>query len=197
MKKLTSAALPFFIIITMLLQSCFFAAGAAAGAAAVAVVYDHRKLEKIIMDNQITHVAANKINADPDFKQSHIEIACFNQIVLLVGQTPTAELRQKAEEIVRTVPNVNRIYNQITVRSPTSSMIRASDTWITTKIKTQLLATKGMQSGTIKVVTENGTVYLMGIVSKEQADIAATIASQVTGVQRVMKIFLYPQRHQD
>jgi len=181
----------FIIVISLLLPGCFFVAGAAAGAAAVAVVYDHRKLEKILMDNTISHAAADKINADPNFKESHIEIACFNQIVLLIGQTPTPELRQEAEDIVRAVPNVTRVYNQITVKAATSSITRASDSWITTKIKTQLLATKGMESGTIKVVTENGTVYLMGIVTKEQADIAATIASQVDGVQRVMKIFQY------
>lgn len=192
MKKLLSVTLIVSIILIALsLQGCFFVAGAAAGAAAVAVVYDHRKLEKILMDNKITNTAADKINADPNFKKSHIEISCFNQVVLLTGQTPTPELRQEAEEIVHAVPNVTRIYNQITIKAPTSPMIRASDSWITTKIKTQLLATKGMQSGTIKVVTENGTVYLMGMVSKEQADIAATIASQVTGVQRVMKIFQY------
>ncbi len=179
------------VLITLSLQGCFFVAGAAAGAAAVTVVYDHRKLENILMDNNITHTATNKINANPGFKGSHIEISCFNEVVLLTGQTSTPELRQEAEEIVHSIPNVNRIYNQITIKAPTSSMTRASDSWITAKIKTQLLATKGMQSGTIKVTTENGTVYLMGIVSKEQADTAATIASQVTGVQRVMKIFQY------
>lgn len=192
MKKFLSTSLLIsLILMTLALQSCFFVAGAAAGAAAVAVVYDHRKLEKILLDNKITNTAIDKIKADPNFKENHIEISCFNQMVLLTGQTPTPELRQEAEEIVHNVPDVTRIYNQITIKAPTSPMIRASDSWITTKIKTQLLATKGMQSGTIKVVTENGTVYLMGIVSKEQADIAATIASQVAGVQRVIKIFQY------
>jgi osmotically-inducible protein OsmY len=173
------------------LQGCFFAAGAAAGAAAVTIVHDHRKVENIVLDNKIAYNAAEKIRNDPRFKESHIEVSCFNQVVLLVGQTPSLNLRQEAEETVRAVPNVTRIYNQITIKAPTSSMIRASDSWITAKIKTQLLATKGMQSSTIKVITENGTVYLMGIVTKEQGEIAATIASQVTGVQRVMKIFQY------
>ncbi len=173
------------------LQGCFFVAGAAAGAAAVVVVYDHRKLEKILLDNKITHEAADKINADPDFKGSHIEISCFNRIVLLTGQTPTSELRQEAEAIVRSIPQVDRIYNQIAIRAPTSSIVRASDSWITTKIKTELLATKGMQSGTVKATTENGVVYLMGVVNRDQADIAATISSQLAGVQRVVKIFQY------
>lgn len=189
MKKLRSIILV--MAMTLSLQGCFFVAGAAAGAAAVVVVYDHRKLESILMDNQITHDAADKINADPNFKGSHIDIACFNRVVLLTGQTPTPELREEAEAVVRNVTNVTRIYNQIIIRAPTSSIVRTSDTWITTKIKSQLLATKGMKSGTVKVVTENGTVYLMGMVSKDQAETAATIASQVDGVQRVMKIFQY------
>lgn len=166
-------------------------AGAAAGAAAIAVVYDHRKLEKILLDNQITSKAIDKINADPEFKESHIEVACFNRIVLLTGETPSDTLRQKAEELIQSVPDVMRIYNQIAIKGPVSSITRANDSWITTKIKAQLLATKEMQSGTIKVVTANSTVYLMGIVTRDQADMAATIASQVSGVQRVVKIFQY------
>ncbi len=189
MKKLISIILV--VAMTLSLQGCFFVAGAAAGAAAAVVAYDHRKLESILMDNQITHDAADKINADPNFKGSHIDIACFSRVVLLTGQTPTAELREEAEAVVRNVPNVTRIYNQIIIRAPTSSIVRTSDAWITTKIKSELLATKGMKSGTIKVVTENGIVYLMGMVSKDQAETAATIASQVDGVQRVMKIFQY------
>lgn len=179
------------ILLALSLQGCFFVVGAAAGAAAVAVVYDHRKLERVLMDNKITNSAAEKINADPSFKKCHIEIACFNQVVLLTGEAPTPELRQQAEDLVHSIPNVTRIYNQITVKSPSSSLSRTSDSWITTKIKTQLIATKGLQSGTIKVVTSNGTVYLMGMVSHEQADIAADIASQVSGVLRVVKIFQY------
>ncbi len=189
MKKIISIGLV--IAVSLSLQGCFFVAGAAAGAAAATVAYDHRKLESILMDNQITHEAADKIKADPNFKGSHIEIACFNRTVLMTGQTPTAELREEAEAVVHNVANVTRIYNQIIIRAPTSSIVRTSDAWITTKIKSQLLATKGMKSGTVKVVTENGTVYLMGMVSKDQAETAATIASQVDGVQRVMKIFQY------
>ena len=89
------------------------------------------------------------------------------------------------------MPDVTKVYNEIAVKGPTSSLSRASDSWITTKIKTQMLATKGLQSGSIKVVTENGAVYLMGMVSREQADTSVNIARQVTGVQKVVKIFQY------
>lgn len=180
------------IAIAVSLQGCFFVAGAAAGAAGVAVVYDHRKLEKIILDEKIAKDASAKLNAEEDIRdRTHIEVSCFNQVVLLTGEATTPELRQQAEDIVRRVPNIKRIYNQILIKGPSSSLTQASDSWITTKIKTQMLATKGLQSGTIKVVTENGTVYLMGIVNHDQAEIAVDIARQVHGVQRVMKIFTY------
>ncbi|EKD55354.1 MAG: hypothetical protein ACD_60C00014G0028 [uncultured bacterium] len=174
------------------LQGCFFVAGAAAGAAAVAVVYDHRKLEKILKDQEITKQISDKIGSVPHLQENnHIEVTCFNRVVLLTGETTTAAERQQAEDIAKGVPDVVKVYNEITIKGPTSSLTRASDSWITAKIKTQMLATKDLQSGTIKVVTENGSVYLMGIVSREQADMAVEIARQVAGVQRVVKIFQY------
>jgi osmotically-inducible protein OsmY len=180
------------IAIALSLQGCIFVAGAAAGAAGVAVVYDHRKLEKILLDEKVAKNATAKLQMSFIKENSHIEVTCFNQIVLLTGEAATAQARQEAEDIVRSVPEIKRIYNQITIKRPVSSIIRASDSWITTKVKTEMLATKGLKSGTIKVVTENGTVYLMGTVNREQAETAVDIARQVQGVQRVMKIFQYP-----
>jgi osmotically-inducible protein OsmY len=181
------------IFLALTLQGCVFVAGAAAGAAGIAVVYDHRKLEQIMQDQKITNKIADKITNNPNLnnEKSHIDVTTFNQVVLLTGETTTEDYRQEAEEIARNTPHVTRVYNQITIKGATSSLTRASDSWITTKIKTEMLATKGLQSGTIKVVTENGSVYLMGIVTHQQADIAVDIARQVSGVQRVMKIFQY------
>lgn len=183
-----------FIIITALLlslQGCIFVAGAAAGAAGVAVVYDHRKLEKILQDQQISQNITNKFADAPALQDTHIGVTVFNQVVLLTGQTNNSEERQQAESIAKGVEGVTRVYNQIRVGGSSSSLTSASDSWITTKIKTQMLATQDLQSGTIKVVTDNGTVYLMGVVSKDQADMAVDIARQVSGVQKVVKIFQY------
>jgi len=180
------------LAIAFSLQGCIFVAGAAAGAAGVAVVYDHRKLEKILLDEKLAKNAAARLNQNIQIKEnSHIEVTCFNQVVLLTGQANNASIRQEAEDTVRSVPEIKRIYNQIAIKRAASSLTQASDSWITTKIKTEMLATKGLKSGTIKVVTENGTVYLMGTVNRDQADIAVDIARQVQGVQRVMKIFQY------
>lgn len=180
------------LTIAIALQGCFFVAGAAAGAAGVAVVYDHRKLEKILLDEKIAKAAETKLRSITVIREkTHVEVTCFNQIVLLTGEATSIDVRQEVEDIVRTVPDVKRIYNQIAIKAPSSSLTQASDSWITAKIKTQMLATKGLQSGSIKVVTENGTVYLMGTVNRDQAEIAVDIARQVKGVQRVMKIFQY------
>lgn len=181
------------IILSFSLQGCIFVAGAAAGAAGIAAVYDHRKLEAIVQDQQISNSVADTISKSPGVNadNSHISVACFNQVVLLTGETTTPALRQQAEDIARNTPNVTKVYNEITIQGPTSSLTRTSDTWITTKIKSEMLATKDLQSGTIKVVTENGSVYLMGMVTREQADMSVDIARQVSGVQRVVKIFQY------
>jgi osmotically-inducible protein OsmY len=181
--------------LALTLSGCFFAAGAAAGAAAIAMVYDHRTIENTLRDTQISNTITNKIRQVPYLRDdSHIEVAVFNRVVLLSGETPNPAWKQQAEQIANSVSGVGRIYNQITIQGPTSSLTRTSDAWITTKIKTQMLATEDLKSGSIKVVTENGVVFLMGIVSKQQAEIAVDIARQVSGVQKVVKIFQYKRK---
>lgn len=174
------------------LQGCIFVVGAAAGAAAVAVVYDHRTIANNIQDTKIANRIVDKIRAVPELKnESHIDVTVFNRIVLLTGETPNAAWRQQAEEIAQATPDVEKVYNQLSVQGPTSSLTRTSDSWITTKIKSEMLAEDDLKSSSIKVVTESGVVYLMGNVNKVQADIAVDIARQVSGVQKVVKIFKY------
>lgn len=180
------------VVVALSLQGCFFVAGAAAGAAGIAVVYDHRKLEQISRDQQIANSIYATILTYPKQKaNSHIAVTCYNQVVLLTGQTISAELRQQAEEIAQRTNGVKRVVNDVAIKGPSSSLTRASDSWITTKIRTQMLATKGLKSGSIKVLTENGTVYLLGVVTHEQGEIAIDIARQVAGVQKVVKIFQF------
>jgi osmotically-inducible protein OsmY len=174
------------------LQGCFFVAGAAAGAAAIAVVYDHRTIQNSIKDTELSNKIIDKIHRVPHLRdESHIDVTAFNYVVLLSGETPNPAWRQEAEEITKTVPGISKVYNQITIQGPTSSLTRTSDSWITTKIKSVMLATEDLKSSSIKVITENGVVYLMGVVTHQQADSAIDIARQVSGVQKVVKIFQY------
>ncbi len=191
MKQLITRIL-FMLSLVFTLQGCIFVAGAAAGAAAIAVVYDHRTLRNSVEDTRLANKISDQIHKIPSLRnECHIEVTSFNRIVLLTGQCPNPEWKQEAGQIAQSSPNINRVYNQITIQGPTSSLTRTSDAWITTKIKSQMLATEDLKSSSIKVVTENGDVYLMGIVKRQQADTAVDIARQVSGVQKVMKIFEY------
>ena len=191
MKKFSTPIL-LTLCLALSLQGCFFAAGAAAGAATIAVVYDHRNINNILRDIDIAKRISDRISRIPALRdECHIEVSVFNHIVLLTGETPNPAYKQQAEAIAKSLPEVTRVYNQLTIQGPTSSLIRTSDAWITTKIKSEMLATEDLKSGSIKVVTENGVVYLMGIVKRDQADVAVDIARQVSGVQKVVKIFQY------
>ncbi|MFN2289106.1 MAG: BON domain-containing protein [Chromatocurvus sp.] len=127
--------------------------------------------------------------ADEGFKGSHIVAVSYNGYVLLAGQVANENLKKKAADVVRDIRHVRRIYNELEVSAPTASLVRTSDAWITAKIKTGLLTgsdTPGMRT---KVVTEDGVVYLMGMVTREEADRLARAAADVTGVRRVVRLF--------
>ncbi|MDP1614697.1 MAG: BON domain-containing protein, partial [Methylococcales bacterium] len=111
--------------------------------------------------------------------------------VLLTGQTPAASLRVLAEKIAKSTPHVLRVYNEISIGQPTDLAVRGRDTWITTEIRSRLLTCKGLESGSIRVVTENGVVFLLGIVTHEQANLAVNVVRQVNDVRQVVKVFKY------
>jgi len=100
---------------------------------------------------------------------------------------PLLFAKTRAEEIINNIPDIEHIYNLISIKSPSSSLTRISDTWITTKIKAKLLASNDFDGTEVKVITENGTVYLMGIILPENAAQAVSLARTTDGVQRVIK----------
>jgi len=179
------------LVLCLTLSGCLGGAFIA-GAAATAVVYDRRAFDAMRDDVYITRMAYQKINSDHKLKhESRVVVASFNRIVLVVGQVPDEQAKIQVQEIIDDIKSVKRIYNEITVTGSVSPLTRSSDTWITTKVKTQMLSTKGLHSSQIKVVSENGTVYLMGLVTRRQAQLASDVASRVSGVQRVVKLFEY------
>lgn len=134
-----------------------------------------------------------QLDNDATLKQYNVNIAAVNyaQIILLVGEVPKAELKDRAATIAAQVSGVKTVYNQLVIGSPISAATKTKDTWITTQVKSVLLVTSGVPSANIKVVTENGIVYLMGILTRVQGDAAAKAASQASGVQKIVKIFEY------
>ncbi len=178
--------------LSLSLSGCIFVAGAAAGAATIAVVYDHRTITNTFKDTHIANQVVHKIRVNPHlFHDSHIEVSVFHRVVLLTGETPDSRWRREAGELASQTPGVVKVYNQISVEGPTSTLTHTSDSWITAKIKGLMLTNSDLRTGSIKVVTENGVVYLMGSVTHTQSDIAVNISRQVSGVQKVVKIFTY------
>lgn len=146
-------------------------------------------------DSDISYQVQYNLDNDPTLKNQqgavHISTVAFNKVLLLVGQVPTQEFKQHAEDIAKKVPEVKTVYNELVVGPPTLTATRSSDSWITTNIVSKFLFTKNLDSGKIKAITEDGVVYLLGKVSQPQGNLAAETASQISGVKKVVKIFTY------
>jgi osmotically-inducible protein OsmY len=182
------------LVTTNLLSACapVVVGGAAVGANAV---HDRRTVGTYIDDEGIELKARLAIIDNKDLNsQIHINIISINGVVLLVGQAPSEELRMQAETITRGIPKVRLVHNEMTIAAPNSYMVRSSDSMITAKVKTGLFGIKGLEGfdpTRVKVVTENGVVYLMGILSQAEANAVTDRARQVGGVQKVVKLFEY------
>ena len=181
----------FIVCSAVSVQSCapVIVAGAATGAS---VANDRRTAGTVLEDQSIELKAANAIQADSALSKSvHVSVTSFNNIVLVTGQAPTRELRDRVLQHIHDIEKIRRIHNEISIDEPTTFKIRSNDTWITTKTKSTLLGAKGLGATHVKVITEGGVVYLMGLVTHKDGDTAAKTVQQVTGVQRVVKVFEY------
>ena len=149
-----------------------------------------RTMGQQIEDESIeTKTMVNIRAADDSFDNAHLVIVSYNGYVLLAGQVATQALKEQATEVGRKVRDVRRIYNELEVGAPSSSMTRTSDTWITTKVKSWLLGSPDTEGLRVKVVTENGVVYLMGLATREESERIAETAASMSGVQRVVRLF--------
>ena len=177
------------LFITGFLQGCMNAAITGSQA-----VYNRHNIQTSLNDHYVTFKAEREIYLDTDrFQNTRVSISSFNGVVLLTGQVTDPEQKQDIEQIVRKIPNVDEVHNVIQVSAPPSALVQLSDTWITTKIKSKLIATDGIDPSQIKIITENGTVYLIGNVPRKQADAAVELARTTDGVQDVVTLFGYVQ----
>lgn len=145
------------------------------------------------IDDEIIEVKTkvNLGNISEQLKKSHISVISYNGVVLLTGQVANEELRQLATSTAEQVKKVRRVYNEITVSGATSALARSNDAWLTAKIKSKMIANSEVAARRIKVVTENGVVFLMGLVTKAEGDRAADVVRTTKGVQKVVRIFEY------
>lgn len=177
---------------SMLVSGC---AGVLVGGAATSAVVasDPRTTGTFVEDQSIELKALKLLNEDRELgEQTHIGVTSYNQIVLLTGQAPTEALRASVVATVGSIAKIRHIHDEISIAAPRSLSSRTADGILTTKVKTRLLGTEALAATRVKVVSEAGTVYLMGLVPAEQAALAAQVASETAGVSRVVKLFEYP-----
>lgn len=151
-----------------------------------------RTLGAKIEDHRIERKAyINAIRTIPGMRDSRLVVVSWNGQVLLVGQVANAELRQQAEATAAAIRHVLHVHNELEVGNPVSPLVRASDASITTRVKMRLLFGPDVPGRRIKVVTENGVVYLMGLLTRDETEMAVASARKVYGVQKIVKIVEY------
>lgn len=175
---------------TMLLQGCVPLVIGGAGAAAYSSLEDRRTTGIQIEDESIEVRASNRIS-DRFGSTVHVNVTSYNRIALVTGEVPDERAKADVEKIVRAVPNVRDVTNDLQVSGISSMVSRGNDSYLTSKVRGRLLDTKRVSNVHLKVVSESGVVYLMGVVTEQEADEAVEIVRNTGGVRKVVKVFEY------
>lgn len=143
-------------------------------------------------DRTLRLIALSKLDSEPSLQQdTHIDVIAVNGQLVLVGQARSQALSQRAEQLVNQLDGVKQLHNQIRLQTPTALSTRSYDSWLTAKIKSKLMAERDIEGSRVKVVTENSEVFLLGLVTRQEADLAVEITRNTGGVKRVIKVFEY------
>lgn len=156
----------------------------------ITLVQDPRTVGTFVDDNVIEASALKEIVADPILDGTHISPTVVNGVALLTGEVDTIEQKLRAAAIANSYQGVTQVVNQLDLTSNSSLTSRSNDTLITAKVKTALIRDKLVESNNVKVVTERGVVYLMGIVTEQQEAQAVKLTQGVGGVERIVKVFM-------
>ena len=172
------------------LQGCFPLVAGGAGATALALD-DRRTVGAQTEDKEIDLRGESRVNERFGDKV-HINVTSFNRNVLLTGEAPDAATKAQIESIVREIPNVRGIVNEIQIAGVSSYTSRGNDSYLTSKVKARFIDNGGnFSANQVKVVTEAGVVYLLGMVTRKEAEAAVEIARTTGGVQKVVRVFEY------
>jgi osmotically-inducible protein OsmY len=178
-----AAALP-------LVNACFPLAATGVGAAAL-VAADRRTTGIYIEDENIE---LKSLGREREFTGSHVTATSFNRRVLLTGEAPNEQAKKDIEQAIRSIPNVREVVNEIQIAGASSLASRGNDVLITSNVKARMLNNGRFSPNHVKVVTEAGVVYLMGLLTRAEADAAVEVARTTSGVNRVVKVFEYIER---
>lgn len=189
MKNLVSRISPWLLLAALApsLSGCIGAAAVGAGAG-VLMLTDRRISETYIADEGIEIRAANRIGEKYGDKV-HVNVTSYNRTLLLTGEVPDIETKEAIEKLASAVADVRRITNELNIAGPSSYAARSNDAYLTSKVKARFLDAARFSINHVKVVSETGAVYLMGLVTQAEADAAVEITRTTGGVQRVIRVF--------
>ncbi len=176
------------LICTLALQGCFPLAAVGVGATALAV--GDRRSTGIYIEDENVEWKVRVILLDR-FKNTHVNVTSYNLSVLLTGEVADEKTKIEIGDAIRKVASVKAVTNELVIGGNSSLAGRSNDALITTSVKARFLGAKSFSSNHIKVVTEANVVFLMGIVTKEEADAATEVARTTSGVSRIVKVFEY------
>lgn len=153
-----------------------------------------RSLGTYLDDQRLEVIASVNINkASPELKASRVRATSVKNIILLTGQVPSEELKNLAEQTVVKINGVRKVYNELQIKGNIALLVKTNDQWLATKVKGTFIADKIIDSSKVTVIVEDGVVYLMGLLTQSEADYITNIASNIGGVQEVVKVFEYLQ----
>lgn len=183
------AALALAAALVPVLQGCFPVAVVGVGAGAL-LGADRRTTGNYLEDARIETRVSSAITREFG-ERVHVNVTSFNRHVLLTGETPTEENRTRVEQLVSAESGIRGLSNELTVMQPSTLGSRGSDSLVTSNVKLRLIDNKVFHPDHVKVVTERGTVYLLGLVYRKEADVAIDIVRNSRGVQQVVTVFEY------
>jgi len=174
----------------VILQGCVEALLVGGVATSLVIATDRRQAEVMFADQRIEFSAGSQIG-DALKGQGHVNVTSYNYTVLLTGEVPTAKVKAEAEKVASELPHVRSVVNELQIAGTSSAASRSNDAYITSKVKGNFLGNGKFRPNDVKVVTEAGTVYLLGLVTREEADAATDITRGTGGVQKVVRVFEY------
>ncbi len=192
--RLRTAGLGVLLLFTAeLLTACVPLLVGAATVTTINVATDRRTVGRNLDDNTLELNLRKDILLDESLKGTNISVTAINGIVLLTGEVATDSQRRHAEDLANGWVQTLSVVNELQLAGSTSVTSRANDTLITSKVKTNLLRSKDVPANAVKVVTEGGKVYLLGLVTRAEGDAAVAAAQSVGGVTHIVKVFEYIQ----
>jgi osmotically-inducible protein OsmY len=172
-----------------LLSGC--AALVVGGATTGAVVANDRRPSEVVLGDERVELTAGNRLAKAFGDKAHINVTSYNYTVLLTGEVPDEAAKAQAEKLTGEVERVKGVVNELKVAGISSLAARGNDTYLTGRVKAAFVAAQKFSATHVKVVSENSVVYLLGIVSKPEAEAATDIARGIGGVQKVVRVFEY------